>query len=81
MDVTLPPRLAAFVRAQVDTGLYRSSGEVVEEALRRLLEQHEAREARRAALRLALRRGEDSPLVEDYSIEALIAETDLPDQR
>lgn len=44
MNVSLTDELARFIKAKVDTGRYRSSSEVVREALL-LLEEHDRQEA------------------------------------
>jgi antitoxin ParD1/3/4 len=41
MNVSLTPQLAAYVRAEVASGRYRSASEVVRASLR-LLQQHQA---------------------------------------
>lgn len=56
MNVSLTPRLDAYVRDKVEDGLYGSASEVVRDALR-LLEEHDRdREAHLDALRRDLAR-------------------------
>jgi len=51
VDVSLTEELARWVEAQVETGLYRSSSEVVREALELLVRRELQRGARLADLR------------------------------
>lgn len=44
LNVSLTPALGEFVQRTVDTGRYQTASEVVREALRRLQEDHEARQ-------------------------------------
>jgi antitoxin ParD1/3/4 len=75
MNVSLTPELEELVKAHVESGLYNSSSEVVREALRVWHEQQQYKkkiEILRARLELA----EQSPLVEDFSMDDLIKEMD-----
>ena len=50
MNVSLTPELDKFVSSKVDSGRYTSASEVIREALRQLLEEHDrARGAQIAA--------------------------------
>lgn len=60
-SLSLGPHWEAFIREQVAAGRYGSASEVVRESLRLL----ETRETRLAALRAALKEGEDSPLLQE----------------
>lgn len=57
MNLSLTKELEAWVEARVASGLYRSSSEVVREALRLLREREELKELRRAELRSAIAKG------------------------
>ena len=57
MNVSLTDELERWIEGRVETGLYRSSSEVVREALRLLAEQDRLREAHGAKLRAALAEG------------------------
>lgn len=60
MNVSLTPKLEAFVKSKVENGLYNSSSEVVREALR-LLEQRDAEEQLKLeTLRAEIQKGLDS---------------------
>ena len=60
MDVSLTPQLADFVRRKVESGQYKSSDEVVHEALR-LLEACDADDEEKLhALRAEIREGLES---------------------
>lgn len=75
MHVSLTPELENLVKAQVESGLYNSSSEVVREALRLWSEQQQYKkkvEVLRAKLELA----EQSPLLDDFSMDDLIRELD-----
>jgi antitoxin ParD1/3/4 len=66
MNVSLTPKLEAWVRKKVASGLYTSSSEVIREALR-LLRQHEtenveAQEALKTEIRKGVESGPSSPL-------------------
>jgi antitoxin ParD1/3/4 len=60
MNVNLTPKLEAWVRQKVESGLYNSSSEVVREALRLMQENERLRAARLDQLRRDIREGEDS---------------------
>jgi len=75
MHVSLTPELERLVKDQVAGGLYNSSSEVVREALRFWHEQQKYKkkiEVLRAKLELA----EQSPLIENFSMDDLIKELD-----
>ncbi len=80
MNVSLTDELERWIEARVETGLYRSSSEVVREALRLLREREELKELRREELRRQVQRGIDDfeagrfePMNEEL-IERIIAE-------
>ncbi|MFT7560322.1 MAG: antitoxin ParD1/3/4 [Flavobacteriales bacterium] len=75
MHVSLTPELETLVKNHVKTGLYNSSSEVVREALRVWNEQQEYKK-KMQALRAKLELSEQSPLLEDFSIDDLINELD-----
>jgi antitoxin ParD1/3/4 len=70
-SVSLGPQMEAFAKAQVASGRYGSTSEVVRAGLRLL----EEREARLEQLRAALAEGEASGPAEPFSIDAFVAET------
>ena len=57
MNLSLTTELEAWIETRVASGLYRSSSEVVREALRVLREREELKELRREQLRVAIARG------------------------
>ena len=71
-SVTLGKHFDGFVETQIKEGRFGSVSEAVRAGLR-LLEEHEHKLAR---LRAELEKGEKSPVVDDFSIEALIEELD-----
>lgn len=75
MHVSLTPELERLVKSHVDSGLYNSSSEVVREALRLWLEQQQYKK-KMEVLRARLELAEQSPLVDDFSIDELIKELD-----
>lgn len=58
MNVSLTDELRRWIDERVASGMYRSSSEVVREALRVLREREELKELRREELRRALREAE-----------------------
>ncbi len=70
-SVTLGEHFDAFIASQIEKGRFVSTSEVVRAGLR-LLEEHEMK---LAALRQALKEGEDSGIA-DYSLEGLLDELD-----
>lgn len=46
MNISLTPKLEQFIKTKVESGLYKSSSEVVREALRLLEEHHALRDMR-----------------------------------
>jgi len=70
-SVTLGEHFEAFIAEQIKGGRFSSASEVVRAGLR-LLEEHEMK---LAALRQALKQGEDSGFA-DYSLRGLIEELD-----
>ncbi|MBK1725136.1 type II toxin-antitoxin system ParD family antitoxin [Thiocystis violacea] len=75
-SLSLGEHLEAFIKREIASGRYGSASEVVRDALRHL----EERNSRLAALRAHLAEGEAQALrgefVTDYSIDALLAESD-----
>lgn len=75
-SLSLGEHWEAFIKREVASGRYGSASEVVRDALRHL----EERNGRLAALRAHLAEGETQALrgefVADYSIDALLAESD-----
>lgn len=59
MNVSLTDELERWIEARVASGLYRSSSEVVREALRLLREREEYKELRRDELRRLVQQGID----------------------
>lgn len=55
--MTLPPKLEAIVKEKVESGLYSSSAEVMEEALHLLNERDRLREMRLQELRKEIAKG------------------------
>jgi len=71
MDVTLPAHLEEMVRQKVQSGLYASPAEVVNDALRRM---DELDYAKFLALREAIREGMESGAVEPFTADSLLQE-------
>ena len=67
-SIALSEHFQTFIEGQVADGRYGSASEVVRAGLRML----EEREARLAALRAALREGEESGFIEDFDFDAFI---------
>ncbi len=65
-NVNLGPIFEEYLQQKVATGHYTTVSEVVREALRLLMAQDEAREARRAWLRQAIQEGLDSGETEPW---------------
>jgi len=70
-SVTLGEHFETFIASQIDRGRFSSASEAIRAGLR-LLEEHEVKVA---ALRQALRDGENSGLAE-YSLSGLLEELD-----
>ena len=75
MHVSLTPELESLVKVQVESGLYNSSSEVVREALRLWSEQLQYKK-KMEVLRARLELAEQSPLIDDFSMDDLIKELD-----
>ncbi|MGE0717488.1 MAG: type II toxin-antitoxin system ParD family antitoxin [Alphaproteobacteria bacterium] len=76
MDVTLPSRLESFVEERVRSGDFESPDAVVAAGLRLLQRQEEIYQVKLERLRAAIAAGRESGVVEDFSMETLIAELD-----
>ena len=75
MHVSLTPGLEKLVKTQVESGLYNSSSEVVREALRLWSEQQQYKK-KMELLRAKLELAEQSPLLDNFSMDDLIKELD-----
>jgi antitoxin ParD1/3/4 len=69
-SVTLGNHFEKFITEKVEQGLFQSVSEVVRAGLRKLEED----DLKLQALREKLQAGEDSPIIEDFDGESLIAE-------
>ena len=74
MNVSLTPHLEDLVKRKVSSGLYRSSSEVVREALRLREERDRLREIQLGELREAIQEGLHSAPGGTLDIEAVKAE-------
>ncbi len=75
MHVSLTPELESLVKIQVESGLYNSSSEVVREALRVWHEQQQYKK-KLETLRAKLELAEQSPLIDNFSMDDVIQELD-----
>jgi antitoxin ParD1/3/4 len=57
MDITLPPRLETLIRQKIESGLYDSFSQVIEEALYLLEERDQVRTMRRERLLAEIAKG------------------------
>ena len=73
MNVSLTPDLEKYVQRKVNTGRYRSSSEVVREALRLLEERDQERAHQLTALKSEIQKGIDSGPSEPLDMSAVIA--------
>jgi len=69
VNVSLTPELEAFVREQVESGMYTSASEVMRQALRLLVLQERQEHAKLEALRLALREGLESGEARPFNVD------------
>ena len=76
MQVSLAPELEGLVRRKLESGRYGDASEVVREALQLLAARDELDRLELERLRAALVAGEGSGLVEDFSMDELMAEVD-----
>jgi len=75
MHVSLTPELEELVKAKVETGMYNSASEVIREALRIWQDQQEYKK-KLEILRTKLELAEQSPIIENFSMDELIKELD-----
>ena len=68
-NVNLTDELDSFVRAKVESGRYENASEVVRAALRTLEREEQQYEAKLAALRTAIDKGDASGIAEGNSFE------------
>lgn len=76
MHVSLTPKLEDMVRRKVKSGLYNNASEVIREALRMMATRDQEEKRKLTALRKAIREGDESGWVDDFSMEKLIEELD-----
>ena len=81
MNVSLTPDLERYVQNKVGTGRYRSSSEVVREALRLLEEKDQEREQQMAILKHEIQRGIDSGDSYPLDMKAVINKGKLRSKR
>lgn len=72
MNVSLTPDLERYVQQKVDTGRYRSSSEVVREALRLLEERDQEHAQQLVALKAEVQKGIDSGPSKPLDMKAII---------
>ncbi len=70
VTASIGPHYEEFIRNSILSGRYNNASEVIREGLRRLEED----EAKLAALRAELKKGMESPDVEDFEPEAFLQE-------
>jgi antitoxin ParD1/3/4 len=82
MNVSLTPELEAWVRKQVESGMYVSASEVVREALRSMSEQERQTEFRASLDRARdqIARGQGTVWT-DATMDEILREADEADQR
>lgn len=73
MNVSLTPHLEEYIQQKVDTGRYRSSSEVVREALRLLEEKDQERGQHLATLKAEIQKGVDSGPSKPLDMKVMIA--------
>ena len=81
MNVSLTPDLEKYVQEKVGTGRYRSSSEVVREALRLLEEKDQERAQRLFLLKKEIQQGVDSGPSKSLDMKAVIAEAKARQER
>jgi len=81
MNVSLTPKLEAFVKAKVKSGLYNNASEVLREALRLLQARDRAECEQLRHLRAALIAGEKSGPTRPFDLGAFIAELDADSRK
>lgn len=70
ITVTMPEEMAAKMRAAVDAGEYATTSEIVREALRDWVSEHERREAGLAVLRAEIEKGLRGPFHDGPTVMA-----------
>lgn len=70
VTVALGPHFEEFIRANIAGGRYNNASEVIRAGLRRLEED----ESRLAAIRAALKEGEESGIAENFDPDAFLKE-------
>ncbi len=81
MNVSLTPKLEAFVKTKVKSGLYNNASEVLREALRLLQARDRIDRARLRRLRDALIAGEESGPAAPFDLGEFISEIDTQSRR
>ncbi|MBV8552341.1 MAG: type II toxin-antitoxin system ParD family antitoxin [Acidobacteriaceae bacterium] len=81
MNVSLTPDLERFVQEKVQGGHYRSASEVVREALRTFVREQEQNDAKMAALRTAIDKGDASGVAKGDPFTRVRKELKLPKTR
>ncbi|MDP1774019.1 MAG: type II toxin-antitoxin system ParD family antitoxin [Methylobacter sp.] len=73
MNISLSPHLEKLVQSKVESGLYNSANEVMQDALRLLEERDQLRELRLEQLRREIQQGIDSGTATPLDMEAIKA--------
>ena len=74
MNVNLSPTFDAYIRKQLESGIYNSASEVTREALRLKMQQDEIYNTKLDALRAAIMKGEQSGESSSFDIQDIIGE-------
>jgi antitoxin ParD1/3/4 len=64
MEINLTPSTEAFVRQKLDAGVYHSLSELVNEALRLMLEREERLAALKADIQISIEQAENGKLID-----------------
>ena len=75
MHVSLTPELENLVKTEVESGMYNSSSEVIREALR-VWQTQRTYQKKMEVLRAKLELAEQSPTLEEFSVDDFINELD-----